>query len=82
MRNPFRSFSGSSDVIRIAVMLHIHCPFWLRQIEHPLFKRGMYIFHETVRFSCNPFEAIFATTICNCCCQDSPGNIHRALCGS
>jgi len=27
MRNPFRSFSGSSDLIRIAVMLHIHCPF-------------------------------------------------------
>jgi putative transposase len=33
MRNPFRSFNSSPEVIRLTVMLYIRYPLSLRQVE-------------------------------------------------
>jgi putative transposase len=49
MRNPFRYFNGSPEVIRLTVLLYIRYPLSLRQIEDLLFERGIDICHETVR---------------------------------
>ncbi len=50
MRNPFRYFNSSPEVIRLAVMMYIRYPLSLRQVEDLLFERGIDICHETVRF--------------------------------
>jgi hypothetical protein len=50
-RNPFRYFIGSPAVVRVAVMMHIRHPLSLRQVEDPLFERGIDICHEMARFS-------------------------------
>ena len=42
MRNPFRYFNSSPEVIRLAVMMYIRYPLSLRQVEDLLFER-MYI---------------------------------------
>ena len=49
MRNPFRYFNSSPEVIRLTVMMYIRCPLLLRQVEDILFERGIDICHETVR---------------------------------
>jgi putative transposase len=49
MRNPFRYFNSSPEVIRLTVMLYIRYPLSLRQVEDLLFERGIDICHETVR---------------------------------
>ncbi len=50
MRNPFRYFDSSPEVIRLVVMMYIRYPLSLRQVEDILFERGIDICHETVRF--------------------------------
>jgi hypothetical protein len=40
MRNPFRYFNSSPEVIRLTVMLYIRYPLSLRQVENLLFERG------------------------------------------
>ncbi len=55
MRNPFRYFNSSPEVIRLAVMMYVRYPLSLRQVEDLLFERGIDICHETVRFE-EPFE--------------------------
>ena len=57
MRNPFRYFNSSPEVIRLAVMMYIRYPLSLRQVEDLLFERGIDICHETVRFWWNRFPA-------------------------
>ncbi len=47
MRNPFRYFNSSPEVIRLAVMMDIRYSLSLRQVEDPLFERGIDICHET-----------------------------------
>ena len=54
MRNPFRYFNSSPEVIRLAVMLYIRYPLSLRQVEDILFERGIDICHETVRVRVEP----------------------------
>jgi putative transposase len=49
MRNPFRYFNSSPEVIRLVVMMYIRYPPSLRQVEDILFERGIDICHETVR---------------------------------
>ena len=49
MRNPFRYFNSSPEVIRLTVMLYIRYSLSLRQVEDLLFERGIDICHETVR---------------------------------
>ena len=40
MRNPFRYFNSSPEIIRLMVMLYIRYPLSLRQVEELLFERG------------------------------------------
>ena len=63
MRNPFRYFNSSPEVIRHTVMLYIRYPLSLRQVEDLLFERGIDICHETVRFWWNRFGPLFAAEI-------------------
>jgi len=63
MRNPFRYFKTSADIIRLAVMMYIRFPLSLRQVEDLLHERGIDICHETVRFWWNRFGPMFAAEI-------------------
>ena len=50
MRNPFRYFNSSPEVIRLPVMMYVRYPLSLRQVEDLLLERGIDVCHETVRF--------------------------------
>jgi putative transposase len=63
MKNPFRYFNSSPEIIRLAVMMYIRYPLSLRQVEDILFERGIDICHETVRFWWNRFGPMFAAEI-------------------
>ena len=63
MRNPFRNFNSSPEVIRLTVMLYIRYPLSLRQVEDLLFERGIDICHDTVRSWWNRFSTVFAAAI-------------------
>ena len=63
MRNPFRYFNSSPEIIRLTVMMYIRYPLSLRQVEDMLFERGIDICHETVRFWWNRFGPMFAAEI-------------------
>lgn len=63
MKNPFRYFKTSPEVIRLAVMMYIRFPLSLRQVEELLFERGIDVSYETVRFWWNRFGPLFATQI-------------------
>jgi len=63
MKNPFRYFNSSPEIIRLTVMLYIRYPLSLRQVEDILFERGIDICHETVRFWWNRFGPMFAGEI-------------------
>ena len=63
MKNPFRYFNSSPEVIRLAVMTYIRYPLSLRQVEDILFERGIDICHETVRYWWNHFGPLFAAEI-------------------
>ena len=63
MRNLFRYFKSSPEVIRLTVMFYIRYPLSLRQVEDILFERGIDICHETVRFWWNRFGPMFAAEI-------------------
>ncbi len=59
MRNPFRYFNSSPEVIRLTVMMYVRYPLSLRQVEDLLFERGIDICYETVRFWWNRFGLRF-----------------------
>jgi putative transposase len=63
MKNPFRYFNSSPEVIRLTVMLYIRYPLSLRQVEDILFERGIDICHETVRLWWDRFGPMFAAEI-------------------
>jgi putative transposase len=63
MRNPFRYFNSSPEVIRLTVMMYIRYPLSLRQVEDILFERGIDICHETVRYWWNRFGPMLANEI-------------------
>ena len=63
MRNPFRYFNSSPEVIRLAVMWYIRYPLWLRQVEDILFEPGIDSCHATVRYGWNRFAPVFAGAI-------------------
>ena len=60
MRNPFRYFNSSPEVIRLMVMMYVRYPLWLRQVEELLSQRGIDICHETVRFWWNRIGQMFS----------------------
>ena len=63
MRNPFRYFNSSPEVIRLTVMMYVRYPLSLRQVEDLLSERGIDICHETVRYWWNRFGLLFAAEI-------------------
>jgi len=63
MRNPYRFFNSSPEVIRLAVMMYVRFPLSLRHVEDLLHERGIDICHETVRFWWNRFGPMFAAEI-------------------
>ena len=63
MKNPFRYFNSSPEIIRLAVMMYIRFPLSLRQVEDMLHERGIDICHETVRFWWNRFGPLFAAEL-------------------
>ncbi len=63
MRNPFRYFKPSPEIIRLAVMMYVRFPLSLRQVEDLLHERGVDISHETVRAWWNRFGPRFAAEI-------------------
>ena len=63
MRNPYRCFNSSPEVIRLTVMLYVRYPLSLRQVEDLLFERGIDICHETVRQWWNRFGPRFGAEI-------------------
>jgi len=69
MRNPFKYFKTSPELICLAVMMYIRFRLSLRKAEDPLHERGIDICHETVRFWWNLFGPIFAAEIRRRQCQ-------------
>ena len=63
MRNPFRYFNSSPEIIRLTVMMYIRYPLSLRQVEDLLSERGIDVCHETVRFWVNRFGSMFAAEV-------------------
>jgi putative transposase len=63
MRNPFRYFKTSPDIIRLAVMMYVRFPLSLRQVEDLLHERGIDVSYETVRAWWNRFGPMFAAEI-------------------
>ncbi len=63
MKNPFRYFNSSPEVIRLVVMLYVKYPLSLRNVEDLLAERGIDISYETVRFWWNRFGPMFAAEI-------------------
>ena len=63
MRNPFRYFDSSPEVIRLVVMMYVRFPLSLRNVEDLLAERGIDICHETVRLWWTRFGPMFAAEI-------------------
>jgi len=63
MKNPFRYFKTSPEIIRLAVMMYVRFPLSLRNVEDLLDERGIDISHETIRFWWNRFGPLFASEI-------------------
>ena len=47
-RSPFKYFKTSPEIIRLAVMVYVLFPLYLRNVEDLLHERGIEISHETV----------------------------------
>ena len=63
MRNPFRYFKTSPEIIRLAVMMYVRFPLSLRNVEDLLNERGIEVSHETIRAWWNKFGPLFASEI-------------------
>ena len=63
MKNPFRYFKTSPEIIRLAVMMYVRYPLSLRQVEDLLHERGIDVSYETVRAWWNRFGPVFAAEI-------------------
>jgi putative transposase len=63
MKNPFRYFDSSPEVIRLVVQMYVRHPLSLRNVEDLLAERGIDICHETVRLWWNQFGPMFAAEI-------------------
>ena len=57
MKNPFRYFDSSPEVIRLVVMMYVKYPLSLRNVEDLLAERGIDICHETVATVVEPVRA-------------------------
>jgi putative transposase len=59
-RSPFRYLNTRPEAIRVAVMMSIGFPLSLRNVEDPLYERGMEISHEALRSWWNCFGPMLA----------------------
>ena len=63
MKNPFRYFKTSPEIIRLAVMMYVRFLLSLRQVKDLLHERGIDVSYETVRYWWNRFGPTFAAEI-------------------
>lgn len=56
-------FNSSPEIIRLALLMYVHFPLSLRNVEVLLFERGIDICHETVRFCWNRFGPLLAADL-------------------
>lgn len=49
MKNPFRYFKTSPEIIRLTVLMYVRFPLSLQQVEDLLHERGIDVSYETVR---------------------------------
>ena len=77
MKNPFRYFKTSPEIIRLTVMMYVRFPLSLRQVEDLLHERGVDISHETVRAWWNRFGSVFAAEIRKCRIQSRSFSLWR-----
>ena len=63
MKNPFRCFKTSPEIIRLAVLMYVRYPLSLRQVEDLLHERGIDNCHETVRAWWTRLGPLFAKEI-------------------
>src|SRR5688500_8833556 len=63
MKNSFRYFKTSPEIIRLAVMMYVRFPLSLRNVEDLLHERGIDVSYETVRYWWNRFGPTFASQI-------------------
>lgn len=61
--SPFRYFKTSPEMIRLAVMMHVRFPLYLRNVEDLLHERSIDVSYETIRFWWNRFGPLFAAEI-------------------
>ena len=61
--SPFSYFKTSAEIFRLAAMLNIRFPLSLRNVEDPLYRRGIEISHQTVRQWWTRFGPKFAAEI-------------------
>lgn len=61
--SPFRYFNSSPEVIRVVVLMYVRFLLSLRNVEDPLFERGIDLCHETVRVGWNRFGPLLAADI-------------------
>jgi putative transposase len=59
----FHYFNSSPGMIRRAVLTYIRFSLSLRNVEDPLFERGIDICHETVRHWWNRLGPMFARVV-------------------
>ena len=50
LKNPFKYFKTSPEIIRLAVMYYVRYPLSFRQVEDNLHERGIDMCYETLRF--------------------------------
>tara|TARA_R110000868_G_scaffold6550_8_gene37119 strand:- start:28695 stop:29081 length:387 start_codon:yes stop_codon:yes gene_type:complete len=55
VRNPFKYLKTPLAITRLAVTTYIRFPLSLRNVNDPLYERGINITHKTVRFWWNRF---------------------------
>ena len=80
MKNHFKYFKTSPEIIRLAVMLYARFPLSLRQVEELLHERGVDVCHETVRYWWNRFGPLFAAKgIVRLTCSEQQSQQSRSL---
>ncbi len=63
MKNPFRYFKASPEVIRLAVLEYVRFPLSLRNVEDLLHERGIDVCNEAIRYWWSGFGPLFAAEI-------------------
>lgn len=63
VKNPFRCFKISPEIIQLAVLLYARFPLSLRNIEDLLHERGIDVCHESVRLWVDRFGSYFVHKI-------------------